>query len=117
MSNKDINIHIGGNFDDAQKRITDAWHRVENGEDVNEHHITFANWDLLAHVMTEKRYELLRHIHKHPAESIASLAREVHRDYKRVYEDVHILESAGLLDRRAGMLCADYNIINSSIQL
>ena len=117
MTDKRINIHVGEGFDAVAKRVADAWNRAERGENVNEHHITFISWDLLSSVMTTRRYELLRHIHKHPAKNIASLAREMHRDYKRVYQDVHVLESAGLLNRENGMLHADYSRIDSTIQL
>lgn len=112
-----ITIHVGENFDAVAKRAAKAWHRAEKGEAVQEDHITFCDWDSLAKVMTNKRYELLRHLHHHPAASVASLARELQRDYKRVHQDVEILSSAGLLQREAGMLCARYQGIESHITL
>ncbi len=117
MTDKHINIHVGEGFDAVAKRVAEAWHRAERGEPVQERHVSFVSWDLLSSVMTNRRYELLRYVHHHPAKNIASLAREMHRDYKRVYEDVHALESAGLISRRGGMWCADYNRIDSSIHL
>ncbi len=116
MSDKHIEIHVGKGFDEVAKRVTNAWHRAESGENVNEVHVSFVNWDLLSRVMTTRRYELLRHVHEHPAKNVAALAREMRRDYKRVYEDVHILENAGLISRESGMLRADYDRIDSSIQ-
>lgn len=117
MTEKYINIHVGEGFDKTEKRIAEAWHRAEQGENVQEHHISFISWDLLASVMTNRRYELLRYIHQHPVKNIAELARDMHRDYKRVYTDVHALESAGLLSRENGLILADYDSINSSIPL
>jgi predicted transcriptional regulator len=117
MTDRHVDFHVGEGFDNVAKRVTDAWHKAEQGKDVHERHISFISWDLLASVMTNKRYELLKYVHSNPVKNIALLAREMHRDYKRVYEDVHILESAGLLSRENGMLYADYDRINSSIQL
>ena len=36
-----------------------------------------------ARVLTPRRLELLRHLHRHPVPSIAELARTLKRDYKR----------------------------------
>ena len=116
MTDKRIELHVGGGFDAVSKRVTDAWHRAEKGEHIHEVHTSIVNWDLLASLMTKRRYELLSYVHKYPSENIATLAREIHRDYKRVYEDVHVLESAGLISRESGMLRADYDRIDSSIQ-
>ena len=41
---KDIELHIGGSFADAAKRVADAWHRAEAGETVSEDHLTFVGW-------------------------------------------------------------------------
>jgi len=67
--------------------------------------------------MTTKRFELLRHLHRSPEASIASLARSLNRDYKRVHEDVEALSQAGLIDRSADGLRADYNEIRTLIAL
>ncbi len=79
--------------------------------------ITFTSWAALASVMTEKRYELLRHLHGHPAKSIRALSRDPRRDFKRVHEDVAALESIGLIDREDGELRADYDEIRAAILL
>jgi predicted transcriptional regulator len=97
--------------------VAKAWHRAERGEDVNEDHLTFESWDALARVMTTKRFELLRHLHRNPAASVAALARSLGRDYKRVHEDVEALESAGLIERDEDGLRADYREIRTIIAL
>ena len=38
---RDIDVHIGGSFDDATRRVSEAWHRAEAGELVSEDHLTF----------------------------------------------------------------------------
>jgi predicted transcriptional regulator len=67
--------------------------------------------------MTEKRYQLSRHLRRRPAESIRALSRDVGRDFKRVYEDVAALEAIGLIERADGRLHADYDVIGASILL
>jgi predicted transcriptional regulator len=110
-----LDIHVGGTFADSKRRILDAVARAEHGETLAEDHITFASWDALASVMTAKRFELVRHLHKHPEASIAALARSLKRDYKRVHEDVEALAAAGLVERSARGLRAEYSEIRAQM--
>ena len=106
-----LQIHVGGTFADTEQRVLDAVARHERGEDVAETHLTFENWQTFARVMTANRLELLRHVHRAPPRSVLALARALGRDYKRVHEDVEALVAAGLLDRHANGLRADYDAI------
>lgn len=115
--NKEIKIHVGGGFDAVSKRVIAAWELAERGQPVNERHLTFVSWNALSNVMTPKRFELLRYLHKHPAASIAALARELARDYKRVHEDVDALASAGLVERDARGLRVEYSEILTVISV
>lgn len=117
MIKNNLQLHMGEGFDGMANRIADAWHRAEAGQEVHENHVTFASWDLLAQVMTTKRLALLRHLHSHSVANIATLARELGRDYKRVHGDVSVLTAAGLLQRDAAGLHADYDTIESRIAL
>lgn len=109
-------IIVGGSLRDAAKRVSEAWHKAERGEAAEaEDNVTFASWSALASIMTEKRYELLRHLHRHPSPSIRALSRELGRDFKRVHEDVTALETIGLIERQDGMLRADYDEIRAAI--
>ena len=109
-------VLVGGTLRDAGRRFIDAWNRAERGEVVEpEDNVTFVSWAALSAVMTQKRYELLRHLHLHPAASIRALSRDVGRDFKRGHEDVTALESIGLIERADGQLRADYDMINTSI--
>lgn len=56
-----------------------------------------------------KRFELLRHVHQHPAKTIRALALTLGRDYRRVHKDVEALEAAGLLDRDKEGMRAEYD--------
>ena len=114
---KNLQIHVGGNFDKAAKRVADAWRHAERGETTGEDHLTFVSWDALAGVMTSKRFELLRHLHRTPASTIAELARTLKRDYKRVYEDVEALTAVGLIERDDHGLRADYDEIRTIIAI
>lgn len=111
-------IIVGGSLEEAARRVAEAWHRAERGETVEaEDKVTFASWSALASAMSDKRHELLKHLHRHPAPSLRALARELGRDYKRVYEDVAVLESVGLVERDQDGLRADYDEIRTVIAL
>lgn len=111
-------VIVGGKLRDSAARVADAWHRSERGEAIEpEDNVTFLSWSALASHMTEKRYELLRHLHARPAVSVRALARDLDRDYKRVHEDVAALEAIGLIDRDRDGLRADYDEIRASILL
>ncbi len=114
---KEIRLNIGGSFDDMAKRVADAWHRAEKGEGLGEDTLTFVSWDAFSHVMTGKRLELLRHLHRSPQKSIAALARSLGRDYRRVHEDVDILSRAGLIEQDELGLHAGYDEIRTVIAL
>ena len=79
--------------------------------------VTFVTWSALAAAMTDKRHELLRHLHDHPAPSIRALARALGRDYKRVHEDVRALAAVGLVEKQGGLLRADYDEIRATIKV
>ena len=109
MNNDEIHVHVGESLDDVGARSIDAWHRMQRGEHVNEKHVSFSDWETMVRVLSPKRLELLRHLHRHPASSIRALAQALGRDYRRVHEDVEALEAAGLLDRDGAGLRAEYD--------
>jgi predicted transcriptional regulator len=111
-------VLIGGSLEDAARRVAEAWHKADRGEKVQVRDtVTFLSWSSLSSVMTDKRYELLRYLHAHPTTSIRALSRALHRDYKRVHEDVTALSAVGLIDRDGQLLRADYDEIQTSITL
>jgi predicted transcriptional regulator len=115
----DLKVHVGDAAADFGNRFVDAWHRAERGERVNERHLSFDSFETLARVLTPKRLELLRHLHRNPAASINALAKAVGRDYRRVHEDVETLAEAGLVDREEDGtgLSAPYDAIETRIAL
>ena len=70
----DVKLHVG-TAEDMAKRFAEAWHKAEQGQDVQESHLTFLDLDSLLAALTNKRMELLRHLHQQPARSVAALAR------------------------------------------
>lgn len=120
MSGKELQVHVGGNLDTMGQRFVDAWHRAERGEltEANaERHLGFETFELFARVMTPRRLELLRHVHRHPPRSIRALSIALGRDYRRVHEDVEALVTAGLLDRDATGLHADYATVRMETRI
>lgn len=112
-----LEIHVGGTLKDMKRRVADAVERSKHTEAGPEDHIMFESWDALARVMTAKRIELLRHLHRNPEASIASLARSLKRDYKRVHEDVEALSQAGLIERTSDGLRTGYDEIRAQFVL
>lgn len=110
-----LEVHIGGTFAGMKRRALAAVDRAKAGEVVRENHLSFASLDVFTAVMTPKRLELLRRVHREPQASVAALARALGRDYKRVHEDVEALTAAGLLDRQEGTLQAPYDAIHAEL--
>jgi predicted transcriptional regulator len=115
MSEK-INLHVGS-IEDMGKRFIGAWHKLEQGEAVDETHLTFFDLETMVSTLSPKRLALLRHVRQHPAESIADLAKSLGRDYKRVHEDVAALVHAGLLERDAQGIRAPYDSVLTEVSL
>ena len=115
----ELKVHVSDTAAEFGSRFVDAWRRVERGECVNERHLSFDSFETLARVLTPKRLELLRHLHRNPAASINALAKAVGRDYRRVHEDVEALAEAGLVDREEDGtgLSAPYDAIETRIAL
>jgi predicted transcriptional regulator len=111
-----LEIHVGVDLAREARAIKDALRRHEAGEAVHEAHITFESWEGLMQVLTSKRLEILRHLHRNPEASIRSLSRALNRDYKNVHQDVTALISAGLIDDHDG-LRAEYDAIEMKMAL
>src|ERR1700728_3703902 len=106
--NDDVKVTVGGPMEDeASRRFIGAWRRAEHGETFQERHLAFENWDALARVLTGKRMELLRYVHRHNTTSVRALAKALGRDYSNVHADVQALTEAGLLDATDGGVRAD----------
>ena len=120
MAGKIVALHVGDSLEDIGKQFVDAWHRAEKDElrpDNAEIHLGFATWEAMVRVLSPKRLELLRHLHRHPAKNVRQLATSLGRDYRRVHDDVSALEEAGLLERDAEGLRADYDAFDVQMRV
>ena len=120
MAGKTVAVHVGDSLDDVGKQFVDAWRRAEKGElrpDNAEVHLGFATWEAMVRVLSPKRLELLRHLHRNPAKNVRQLAAALGRDYRRVHDDVAALEGAGLLERDAGGLRAEYEAFDVQMRV
>ncbi len=113
---KRVKVHLGG-LEEMGRRFVGAWHRLEDGEDVRERHLTFPDLPALLSALSPKRLELLRDVHREPAASVKALAARLGRDYKRVHEDVETLTASGLLVRDDGRVSAPYDAITAEMRL
>ena len=114
MKNK---LLVGGSLADDAADFVSAWHRAEKGAKIAEHVLAFESWEGLARLMTGERYRLLCHLHAHPEPSVSALARSLARPYRRVHEDVTVLEEAGLVSREGGVVRATAGVITAEVSL
>lgn len=114
MSRVKLNV---GTPEDMARRFAEAWHGAERGQDGEENHLTFLDLDSLLSHLTNKRMEMLRHLHRHPARNVADLARSLGRDYKRVHEDVEALSRLGLIERSQTAVRVTVDEIQASLRL
>jgi len=112
-------ITVGGSLREAAGRLEAEIERLEQGEKIESRdHVTFVSWSALASAMTDKRFELLRHLRQYPAATIRGLARDLARDFKRVHEDLLALKRIGLVEHgEDGLWRVDWDEIHTAIKL
>ena len=116
MSN--VRIKVGGAIEEeAGRRFVKAWHRAERGDSFSERHLAFESWETLARVLTSKRLQLLRYVHRHPVTSVRALAKALGRDYSNVHADVQALSAEGLLNVNERGVRTDYDAIETKIAI
>ena len=73
----DREIHVTeGALELAAAEVVAAWKAAEVGQSVEStDRLYFEDWNALGMVLTPKRYELLRHLRRIPADSVRALAR------------------------------------------
>jgi predicted transcriptional regulator len=112
-----VQVSIGGSLEQDGAAFVEAWHRIDRGEALDEHRLSFESLEGLMTVLTAKRFEILRHVHRTPAPNIAVLAKRLKRDYRNVYDDVSALTKAGLLTRHGNEVKAEYDVIEARMAL
>jgi predicted transcriptional regulator len=109
-----VRVHVE-TLAESGRRFVEAWRRAERGERVREEHLSFESFEGLIATLSPKRIELIRFVRQRPNLSIAALARELGRDYKRVHGDVRVLEAAGLLEEDAAGLRAPFAGVDAQL--
>jgi predicted transcriptional regulator len=115
MSEK-VNLHVGS-IEEMGKRFVGAWNQLKQGKKIRETHLTFFNLEAMMTTLSPKRLALLKHVHQHPAHTIAALAKTLGRDYKRVHDDVSALAHAGLIIRDEDGIRAPYDSVQATVSL
>jgi predicted transcriptional regulator len=68
--------------------------------------------------ITPKRIDLLEELHRSGAISIRALAKLLNRSYKNVYDDVKLLEQAGLVEKgEDGFYSVPWDEVSASFKL
>jgi predicted transcriptional regulator len=101
MSNRKITVTVGS-LEEMGKEFIDVWHQVELGKKIKGapiEKVVFEDERLLFKTLTPKRCELLKYVHEKGKISIRALARQLHRDYSNVYQDVKALNHVGLMPK------------------
>ena len=111
-----VRVHVDS-LEDMGKRFVSAWKRAEIGERVDEQHVTYFNLEALLETLSPKRLALLKAVRRSPQPSVASLARQLDRDYKRVHEDVEALVAAGLLVRDEQGIHTEFDELHAALSL
>jgi predicted transcriptional regulator len=112
-----VKVQVGGSWAQDLSTFVDAWKRAESGDAREERILTFDSWEGLASLLTTERYRLLRSLHANPEKSVNALAKSLHRQYRRVHDDVVALERAGLIDRSAGEVRATADRLSAEVML
>ncbi len=113
----ELKVIVGGSLAEDAAAFVDAWRKAERGEQVADHVLAFESWEGLAAVLTGERVRLLRHLHAHPEPSVSALARSLGRQYRRVHDDVVVLEGAGLVLRADGTVRAAVDSVTAEVRL
>jgi predicted transcriptional regulator len=95
-----LEIGIGGARETAQGFV-ETWKKVAKGKSPAEpeEQLYFEDLNVLLKVLSPQRWLLLRTLKKKGPSSIKALAKALDRDYKTVYTNTRLLESAGLVVR------------------
>lgn len=80
--------------DEVSRRVLEVF-----GGKAQDERISFASVELLWCVLTEKRWAILRAMAGQGAMSIRAVARRAECDVGAVHRDIHVLLSAGILER------------------
>ena len=116
---RDFRIGIKS-WDDSDRDTAELFEQLDNGvfpvQPVER--VFFHNVKTFLKYITPKRIELLEGLHRNGATSIRALAKLLSRSYKNVYDDVKLLEQAGLVEKNDyGHYSVPWNEVSASFKL
>lgn len=104
---------------DSLAKFKNVWAQAEKGEkfDVPIEVLSFENASTLMKTLSPKRLELLKTLHLLGIVSIRQLAKELHRDYSNVHQDVKALHQIGIVLEDKGKYYVPWETIVTEISL
>jgi predicted transcriptional regulator len=107
-----VTLQVAG-LGEVKRRARDAFKGKKQGS-----RISFASPELLFHLLTAKRWQLIRALTGAGPVTIREAARRVNRDVKAVHGDIHALLNAGILQKNAdGFVVFPFDAIHVDVTL
>lgn len=115
----ELRITVGLPDKELEAMVLEVMEKLERGEHVEPQPtvINFQSWEHLTSVLSPKRLELLRYVHRNPTASINQLANALGRKYPNVHADVQALVDAGLLENGDNGLRAEYDEVTTRMAM
>lgn len=98
-------------------RFIAAWERAEQGQAVNERHLTFLSLTALLATLTPERLALMRRLRHAGGGSLDSLAAALQREPGALAADIDALVAQGLLSREGARLTAPWDRLSADLVL
>lgn len=119
MSERILNVTVGGVLESSLNRAAQTMEALERGESPTPYFsIGFSNVGQIFAVFTPRRWELLAALRESGPMSIAELARRLKRDYKNVHGDVERLFEWQVVEKdEKGLVSTPYSKIVVDVRL
>ena len=118
MTKKQLIVKVSS-LEDSLAKFKNVWEQAEKGKkfDAPEEVLSFEDAATLMKTLSPKRLELLKMLHLLGLVSIRYLAKELHRDYSNVYQDVKALNQVGVILESEGKYYVPWETIVTEISL
>lgn len=118
MTKKKLIVKVSS-LEDSLANFKNIWDRAEKGEQFPApiETLSFENASALMKALSPRRLELLKILHMLGAVSIRQLAKELHRDYSNVHQDVKALNLIGVILESEGKYYVPWETIVTEISL
>lgn len=118
MTKKHLIVKVNS-LEKSLAKFKNVWERAEKGEQFSTpvEVLNFENASTLMKTLSPKRLELLQMLHMLGTVSIRQLAKELHRDYSNVHQDVKALNQIGVILEKEGKYYVPWETIVTKISL